>query len=114
MSKVFKISGEKIKKLIPPMGSCLATDRITVEGFPVGYMYREEPSRDGDSGWCFFAGDEPEDYINDSENLAVYDVNTIANYDKDIIPYLETRAPCAFEKVKGSSSYRKLENPSGS
>ena len=66
----------------------MATNRITVEGFPVGYMYREEPRDNGDSGWCFFAGNESDDYVQIPENIAIYDVNTVANYDKDIIPYL--------------------------
>ena len=115
MGKIFKIPGEKIKRLIPPMGSCLATDRITVDGFPVGYMYREHRGNsDGGSGWCFFSGDESEDYINQPENISIYDVNTISNYDMDIIPYLETKAPCSFEKIKGSNRYKRVENPPGS
>lgn len=96
------------------MGGCFATDRITVDGFSIGYMYREETTDSKLSGWTFFCGDESEDYLNKPENIAIYDVNTVANYDKDIIPYLETKAPCAFEKVKDSSNYKQVENPSGS
>jgi hypothetical protein len=39
----FKIPGEQIRRLIPNLGGCFASDRITVDGAPVGYMYREEP-----------------------------------------------------------------------
>lgn len=52
--KAFKIPGGEIKRLIPNMGGCLASDRITVDGMRVGYMYREEPDQDVDSGWRFF------------------------------------------------------------
>ena len=40
-------------------GSCYASDRIAVDGCPVGYCYREEPDNDTDtdSGWRFFAGE---------------------------------------------------------
>jgi hypothetical protein len=107
MSKKFKLSPGEIVKLIPPMGRCMATDRITVEGSQIGYMYREAPRDERDSGWNFFAGDEPEEYLV-PENIAIYDVNTLANYDKDIIPYLATDAPCAFEKVKGSKAYKRV------
>jgi hypothetical protein len=107
--KKFKLSGESIKRLIPSMGGALATDRITVDGMPVGYMYREETTRAQDSGWCFFAGDEDQSYIDDLSHTTIYDVNTIANYDPDIIPYLQTPAPCAFEKIAGSSKYRKVD-----
>jgi hypothetical protein len=71
-------------------------------------MYRERPDRPEDSGWWFFAGDEDQAYIDDPKNTGVYAVNTIANYDPDIIPYLKTPYPCAFEKVPGSRTYRRV------
>jgi hypothetical protein len=107
--KKFKLSGESIKQLIPSMGGALATDRITVDGKPVGYMYREEVTRAEDSGWCFFSGDESQSYIDDPSHTTIYDVNTIANYDPDIIPYLQTPAPCAFEKIQGSGKYKRVD-----
>ena len=86
--KNFKIKKEDIKRLIDVSGECIATDKITVEGSKIGYMYREEPSNEYDTGWRFFAGDEDEEYTNNSENFEVYDLNTICNYDEDIISYL--------------------------
>ena len=44
-----------------------------------------------------------------AELASVYAVNTIANYDPDIITHLETSAPCAFEKIPGSHEYRRVE-----
>ncbi|QIW16090.1 hypothetical protein A4G20_06970 [Pasteurellaceae bacterium RH1A] len=80
---------------------CLATDRITVDGCKVGYMYREEPDTSEefdsyDSGWRFFAGDEDDDYVNDPKNSGVYRLNTLCNYDKDIIPLLHSPYNTAF------------------
>ena len=86
--KNFRIKKEDIKRLIDVSGECIATDKITVEGSKIGYMYREEPSNEYDTGWRFFAGDEDEEYTNNSENFEVYDLNTICNYDEDIISYL--------------------------
>jgi hypothetical protein len=107
MNKTFKLSASQLRPLAPPMGSCLATDRITVDGAPVGYMYREAPDTDGDSGWRFFAGDESDEYADDPGNLALYEVNTIANYDPRIIPFLDTPAPATYawdENVKTFAS----------
>jgi hypothetical protein len=59
--KAFKIPGDQIKQLIPNMGGCAASDRITVHGALVGYMYREQPRNDSDSGWHFLAGDESQE-----------------------------------------------------
>ena len=75
---------------------CLATDRITVDGCKVGYMYREKPDNSGDSGWRFFAGDEDDSYANNPENSGIYDLNTICNDDPEIIPFLRAPAGTAF------------------
>jgi len=99
MHKKFAIPGNQICDLIPSMGYCYATDRITVDGCRVGYMYREMPDDNGDSGWRFFAGDESQEYVDDAAHTMLYDVNTIANYDESIIPLLITPPPCAFERV---------------
>ena len=75
----------------------LASDRITKNGFKVGYMYREEPDEGKpDSGWRFLAGDEDDAYINNPNNLHLFAINTICNYDKDIIPYLKSEVGSAF------------------
>ena len=77
---------------------CIATNRITVEGYKVGYCYREKPDGGWDSGWRFTAGDESEAYMDDPNNAGIYKLNTICNDDPDIIPLLNTSAPCAFER----------------
>lgn len=94
--KTFALSADQIKPLATGRGGCIATDMITVAGKPVGYMVREETSRPHDSGWCFMAGDESQEYMDDSTNHAIYDVNTIANYCPDIIPLLDAPPASAF------------------
>ncbi|MBQ3229788.1 MAG: DUF2185 domain-containing protein [Clostridia bacterium] len=91
----------EIKKLIewnePNGEGCIASDKITKEGFKVGYMYRELPDEGKpDSGWRFLAGNEDDEYINDPNNLHLFAINTICNYDEDIIPYLKSRIGSAF------------------
>ena len=87
---------------------CFATDRVTVDGAKIGYMYREAPANPVDTGWRFFSGDEDKAYIDDLSHTGVYSVNTIANYDPDIIPFLVTPAPCAFEKIAGTQRYQRV------
>lgn len=82
---------------------CIATDRITVDGQGVGYMYREVPDKDTefgevDSGWRFFAGDEDDDYANNPDNLGLYKLNTICNYDSAIVPLLTSPYNSAYFK----------------
>ena len=97
----YHVKAEDVKHLLPDWegaDGCIATNRITVEGCKVGYCYREEPDGDWDSGWRFTAGDESEAYMDDPNNAGIYKLNTICNDDPDIIPLLNTPAPCAFER----------------
>jgi hypothetical protein len=78
-SKKFKLKADEIVNLINPMGGCIATDKITVDGELFDFMVRSKPSFDKDSGWQFFSGIEDQDYVDNPDNLMIYDVNTIAN-----------------------------------
>ena len=97
----YHVKAEDVKDLLPDWegaDGCIATNRITVEGCKVGYCYREKPDGGWDSGWRFTAGDESEAYMDDPNNAGIYKLNTICNDDPDIIPLLNTPAPCAFER----------------
>lgn len=104
--KKFFLPASAIQPLATGRGSCIATDMITVEGRPVCYMYREEPRDEIDSGWSFFSGQETQDYVDEPSNMALYDVNTIANYDRDIIPFLDSPPGSAFGRQPGGKFER--------
>jgi hypothetical protein len=103
--KNFKIKSDQFVDLVSPMGGCFATDKITVDGMKVGYMYREEPDEPMDSGWRFFSGTENQEYVDDPNNTMIYAVNTIANYDKAIIPYLDLPFGSELERVEGTDKF---------
>jgi len=94
--KQFWLRSEQIRSLIPNRGGCIASDRITVDGRLVGYMYRGTPANELDNGWRFMAGDESPEYMADLSKHTVYDVNTIANYDSAIIPLLDSPIGAAY------------------
>jgi hypothetical protein len=96
--KRFQLRPDEFRPLAPGRGGCYATDHIAVDGHRVGYMYRERSDDGFDSGWRFFSGLESDDYANDPENLEIYDINTIANYDPMIIPLLDAPPGTAFAR----------------
>jgi hypothetical protein len=102
-TKTFKLRADQIQRLVPEMGYCMASDYITVEGKPVGFMYRDPPDREDDSGWRFFAGTEPDD--DDPSRYAMYSVNTIANYDPGIVPFLDAPPRSAFGRDPQSGAF---------
>ncbi|MCM1159623.1 MAG: DUF2185 domain-containing protein [Roseburia sp.] len=103
--KKFAKNMEEIKNILRnwegPEG-CIATDRIVVDGCKVGYMYREEPEAENswDSGWRFMAGDESDEYMNNPENSGIYALNTICNYDEDIMGFLHSPYKNAYFRDK--------------
>ena len=68
-------------------------------------MYREEPDEGRpDSGWRFMVGNEDDEYMNDSNNHHIFSINTICNYDPDIIPYIKAEIGSVFIRT-GSNSF---------
>lgn len=105
--KRLHIAGSDLRKLldgwIGPIGA-IASDRIMVEGCSVGYCYRQftqEGPEEWDSGWRFTAGDETEEYLEDANNSGIYHLNTIANYDPEILGILKAPLGSAFERRGG-------------
>ena len=98
-SKTFHIAPADMKPLALGRGACIASDRIVVDGKPVGYMYREAPANPHDSGWRFLAGDEDEAYMAVSSHHSVYAVNTVANYSPTILAVLDAPEGSAFERT---------------
>jgi hypothetical protein len=105
-SKKFKIDGADIRPLIEYNAPCFATDRITVDGLPVGWFYRDFD--ENMSGWGFMSGTESQAYLDDPGNTAIYSVNTIANYDRDIILFLDSPRGAAFERKTAGAEFTRI------
>ena len=95
-TKRFRLSASDVRPLAERRGAGIASDHIMVDGKPVGFMYREAPDDPHDSGWRFLSGAESQEYMDQSDNFAMYDVNTIANYDPSIVEYLDAPVGSAF------------------
>ena len=106
--KAFKLKPHELKALISEIGGCFATDKITVEGMKVGYMYREHSDVGSDSGWRFFSGTESQAYVDNPDNTSFFSVNTIANYDPTIIPFLDKPIGSEFERIEGTKEFKEI------
>ncbi len=106
--KKYKLSGDANVDLVSNMGFCLASDKITIDGMQIGYMYREEPEEEMDSGWRFLSGTEEQEYVDNPENSGIFDVNTIANFDKAIVYYLKMPYGTEMERIEGTDKFQKI------
>jgi hypothetical protein len=108
--KKFYIPSENLKDLATGYGAGFATDHIMVRGHKVGFMYREEPDNDIDSGWRFTSGLESEAEMDNGALLGVYDVNTIANYDPEIIPFLKSAIGSVYARASAKAPLLPVED----
>ena len=53
---------------------------------------------------------ESQEYVNNPDNIGIYDVNTIANYDCSIIPYLNSSFGVEFERVLESNTLNAFDS----
>ena len=101
----FIFDENKLKDLVHGFGYSICSNKITLGGEIVGFMYREEPMDDEDSGWRFLSGTESQEYADDPDNSKVFGVNTIANHDPAIIPYLKLPLGTELERVEGKDEF---------
>lgn len=88
MEKNYKLAASEIQLLVPNVGFGFVSDKIAVEGKRVHYMLRQEPQDEEDSGWRFLGGGETDEYLDSPDHISAMEINTIANYDPEIIPFL--------------------------
>lgn len=85
-------------------GFVLATKKLVEEQLPVMFMYREK-GENGDSGWRFFAGIEDQEYVDNPQNIGIYDIQTIVDIDDSILPYLDSVEGSAYERDEATKGF---------
>ena len=92
------------------VGYMTASHEVADEGKKVGLLYREEPRRDGDSGWIALSGDESQEYVDDPSNSSLYNASTIVGIDPDIAPLLGHPAPVTFERDAETGEFAEVDD----
>lgn len=90
-------------------GYVLATKMLVEKKLPVMFMYREK-GVNGDSGWRFFSGLEEQEYVDNPDNIAIYDIKTILDIDESIKPYLDALCGRAYERSDSKASFKRVSD----
>ncbi len=69
-------------------GYVIASKQVTLEGLGVGWMYKEQPTDEQDSGWRVFSGYECEGYNDTPSNFGICDSATIISIDPQVEEFL--------------------------
>ncbi len=78
---------------------CYVSKKITDEGWKVGYMVREEPQREGDSGWSFMAGNEDDEFLEDYNNIKLLSIGAMCQLDPEIYAHIDKPVGTALIRV---------------
>lgn len=89
-------------------GYALAPKSLVSNKQPVLFMYRENPDNCQDSGWRFFSGTESDEYVNNPDNIGMYDMATITNFCSDVIPYLNSPYGSMYERQDSQKCFEKI------
>lgn len=77
----------------------------------VGFMYKEKPDHDNDSGWRFFSGDESQEYVDNADNIAICSINeVIKNIDSSVEQYLNSEIRMAYERKENTDVFSEIKD----
>ena len=86
-------------------GYIVASNEVMLLGKPVGYLYREEPSNEDDSGWRVFSGEETREYADDPNNFSLYYASSVVKVAPELREFLQFDFPVAFERDRESGQF---------
>ena len=84
---------------------CFVTKRVLEDGVPVGYLYREEPDQEDDSGWRITANDETDEHMDGTDNIAYVSLGAVLSKDDSFIELLDSPAGSAFARDSESGQF---------
>ena len=105
--KMWKHKNYELEKIMENFGYVLATKMLVQKRLPVLFMYKEKGEGD-DSGWRFFCGLEDQEYVDNPDNIAIYDIKTILDIDPSIAPYLGSLNGRAYEREKAGDPFKRI------
>ncbi|MFC5044126.1 DUF2185 domain-containing protein [Aquimarina hainanensis] len=80
------------------IGAIFISNRILQDKEPPTWMYREEPSNEGDSGWRVFSGNEDDEYLDNPDNFKLVSADQLIKIDNEIKVNLLAPYGFSFEK----------------
>jgi hypothetical protein len=86
-----------VEKYLP---RCFVTKRILKDAQRIGYLYREAPEEDRDSGWRIMAGDESDEYMDEASNIAYVSLGAVLSCDDSILGLLDAPVGSVFERTQ--------------
>ncbi len=75
---------------------------VAEQGLPTGWLYRDQPDRDGDSGWRVFSGAEPDDFADSADHFVEISLSDLLGLDPGLQTVLDAPVGSCYEREDGS------------
>jgi hypothetical protein len=89
---------------------CFVTKRVLDEGYKVGYLYREKPDEEQDSGWRMTSNTESDEYMDDANNLAYVSLGAVLGRDDSFIDLLDQPTGSAFARDAHTGTFSRVRS----
>ena len=83
----------------------LVSAAVFEEGKSTTWMYREPVTRDEDSGWRLFTGDETEAELADASRVRICNVAWLIDFDPSLLPAIRGPVGSAFERSSAAGPW---------
>ncbi|WP_339249183.1 DUF2185 domain-containing protein [Paenibacillus sp. FSL P2-0089] len=88
----------------------MVTRQCLTPGSGVRWMYREAPTREEDSGWRLFTGEEDNAYLSDPKNTAIMNVYDLIDRDPSLLEPFKGAVGTAFERSGPGAAWVEVKN----
>ena len=89
---------------------CFVTNRILEDGAKVGYLYREDPDEERDSGWRFTANDESDGYMGNTDNIRYVSLGLVLSFDDSFVHLLDEPSGSSFARDNRTGLFVRLKD----
>jgi hypothetical protein len=90
---------------------CFVTRRVLHDGVRAGFIFREAADAEDDSGWRISAGDEPDEYMADADNIVYTSLGQVLNRDDAFLHLLDSPQGSAFELDPATDTFVEVDPP---
>ena len=92
-----------MKQYITNGGGCIVTKSVLQGNTPLKWLFREEPVNEVDNGWRAMGRDDTQEYIDESSNHAICDINTLINIEPTVLNVYEMPVGTDLEFVEDAT-----------
>ena len=91
--------------------NAFVTKDLVEQKKPIRFMYKEQADNVNDSGWRFFSGDEPQEYVDNADNIIMCSLHdVINNIDTSIVAHLDAEVGIAFERENENDEFLEIKD----